>query len=90
MYLSLQATVTNWLLGTLSSLAFRSLQFSSIASANKCLFPILPNSTKISLDAQNGRGKCLGYQPLKDMEMEMYELRKTTKKCVDDYGYNNL
>ena len=68
MYLSLQTSATNWLLGTLSSLTFRILQFSLIASTNEWLLPMLPNSTKISLNTQNGYGKCLGYQPLKDVE----------------------
>ena len=65
-------------------------QFSPIASVNEWLLPILPNSTKISLDTQNGCGKCLGYQPLNDIEMKRSELRKITKKCVDDCEYNNL
>ena len=34
--------------------------------------------------------KCLDYQPLKDMEMERQELRKTTMDCVENCGYNNL
>ena len=34
------------------------------------LFPILPSSTKISLDTLKECGMCLGYQPLNDMEME--------------------
>ena len=33
--------------------------------------PMLPNSTKTSPDTQIECGKCLGYQPLKDLEMEM-------------------
>ena len=33
--------------------------------------PMLPSSTKTSLDTQIECGKCLGYQPLKDLEMEM-------------------
>ena len=45
-------------------------QFSPIASVNEWLLPILLNSTKISLDTQNGCGKCLGYQPLNDIEIE--------------------
>ena len=32
---------------------------------------MLSNSAKTLLDTQNGCGKCLGYQPLKDLEMEM-------------------
>ena len=51
---------------------------------------MLPSSTKTSLYTQNGCGKCLGYQPLKDLEMEMYELKKITMDYVEDDGYNNL
>ena len=51
---------------------------------------MLPNRTKTSLDTQNGCGKCLGYQPLKDLEMERMELRKTTMDRVKNCGYNNL
>ena len=51
---------------------------------------MLPNRTKTSLDTQNGCGKSLGYQPLKDLEMEMMELRKTTMDRVKNCGYNNL
>ena len=47
-----------------------------IASTKAWLLPMLPSSTKTSLDTQNGFGKCLDYQPLKDMEMERQELRK--------------
>ena len=49
---------------------------SLIASAKIWLLSILPSSTKTSLDTQNECGKCLGYQPLKDLEMERMELRK--------------
>ena len=59
-------------------------------SPNKWLLPMLPSSTKISLSTQDGCGKCLGYQPLKDLDMERQELRKTTMDCVEDYGYDNL
>ena len=34
------------------------------------LLPMLPSSTKRSLDTLKGCGKCLGYQPLNGMEME--------------------
>ena len=51
---------------------------------------MLPSSTETSLYTQDGCGKCLGYQPLKDLEMERQELRKTTMDCVEDCGYNNL
>ena len=57
---------------------------------NKLLLPMLSNSTKTSLYTQDGCGKCLGYQPLKDLEMERQELRKTTINCIEDCGYNNL
>ena len=42
---------------------------SSIASTKAQLLPMLPNSTKSSLDTLKGCGKCLGYQPLNGMEM---------------------
>ena len=45
---------------------------------------------KFYFNTQYGCGKCLSYQPLKDLKMEEQELRKTTRKCVDDCGYNNL
>ena len=61
-----------------------------IASAKAWLLPMLPNRTKTSLDTQNGCGKSLGYQPLKDLEMERMELRKTTMDRVKNCGYNNL
>ena len=57
---------------------------------NKWILPMLPNSTKTSLYTQDGCGKCLGYQPLKDLEMERQELRKTIMDCVENCGYNNL
>ena len=41
-----------------------------IAFAKVWLLPILPNNSKSSLDTLKGYGKCLGYQPLKGMEME--------------------
>ena len=65
-------------------------QFNPIASANEWLLPMLPSNTKISLNTQIGCGKCLSYQPLKDLEMERQEQRKTIRKCVDDCRYNNL
>ena len=41
-----------------------------IASAKAWLLPMLPNSTKTSLNTLKGCDKCLGYQSLNDMEME--------------------
>ena len=41
-----------------------------IASAKSWLLPMLPSSTKTSLDTLKGCGKCLGYQPFNGMEME--------------------
>ena len=32
----------------------------------------------------------MGYQHLKDLDMERWELRKTTMDCVEDYGHDNL
>ena len=43
---------------------------SSIASTKARLLPMLPSSTKSSLNTLKGCGKCLGYQPLNGMEME--------------------
>ena len=41
-----------------------------IASAKTWLLPMLPSSTKSSLDTLKRCGKCLDYQPLNGMEME--------------------
>ena len=41
-----------------------------IASTKAWLLPMLPNSTKTSLNTLKGCGKCLGYQPLNGMKME--------------------
>ena len=41
-----------------------------IASAKFWLLPMLPSSTKQSLDTLKGCGKCLGYQPLNGMEIK--------------------
>ena len=57
---------------------------------NRWLLPMLPSSTKTSLYTQNGCGKCLGYQPLKDLDMQMQELKKPTMDYVEDCGYDNL
>ena len=51
---------------------------------------MLPNNTKTSPYTQNGCSKYLGYQPLKDLDMERSKLRKTTIDCVEDCGYDNL
>ena len=56
----------------------------------KWLLPMLLSSTKTSLYTQDGCGKCLGYQPLKNLEMERQELRKTTMDCIENCEYNNL
>ena len=61
-----------------------------IASAKSWLLPMLPSSTKSSLDTLKWCGKCLDYQPLNGMERERYELRKSTSICVEIYGYDNL
>ena len=61
-----------------------------IASAKAWLLPMLHGSPKTSFNTQNGCDKCLGYQPLKDLEMERQDLRKTTRDGVENYGYNNL
>ena len=55
-----------------------------IASAKAWLLPMLPSSTKTSLDTQYGCGKCLSYQPLKDIEMGRLELRKNRNVlCIE-------
>ena len=41
-----------------------------IASAKTWFLPMLPSNTKISLDTLKEYDKCLGYQPLKGMEIE--------------------
>ena len=57
---------------------------------NKWLLPMHSSSTKTSLYTQDGCGKCLGYQPLKDLDMERWKLRKTTMDCVEGCRYDNL
>ena len=57
---------------------------------NDWLLPMFHSSTKTSLYTQYGCGKCLDYQPLKNLNIERQELRKTTKHCVEDCKYNNL
>ena len=61
-----------------------------IASAKVWLLPMFPNSIKTSLNTQNECGKCLSYQPFKDLEIERQELRKTTMDCAENCGYNNF
>ena len=61
-----------------------------IASTKTWLLLMLLNNTKTSLNTQNGCGKCLGYQPLKDLEMERQDLRKITMDCIENCGYNSL
>ena len=51
---------------------------------------MLSNNTKTSLNTQILCDKYLGYEPLKDVEIERWELRKTTRKYVGDCGYNIL
>ena len=50
--------------------SFLDLTICPIASAKAWLLPMLPNSTKTSLDTLKGCDKCLGYQSLNGMEME--------------------
>ena len=61
-----------------------------IASAKSWLLSMLLSSTKSSLDTLKECGKCLSYQPLNGIEMERWELRKSTSICVEIYGYDNL
>ncbi|KAK4576518.1 hypothetical protein RGQ29_027180 [Quercus rubra] len=51
-----------------------------IASTKTWLLPMLPSSAKTSLDTQNGC-ECLGYQPLKDLEMERAIQLETRLAC---------
>ena len=53
-------------------------------------FQCFPTAPKTSLNTQIWCGKYLDDEALKDVEMERQESRKTTRKCVDDYGYYNL
>ena len=69
---------------------FGSRNLARLHPPNKWLLPMLPSSTKTSLYTQDGCGKCLGYQPLKDLDIDRQELRKTTIDCVEDCGYDNL
>ena len=54
----------------LSCLALWILQQAPYCIYHPWLLPILPSSTKTSLNTLKGCGKCLGYQPLNGMEME--------------------
>ena len=63
------------------------LQFSPIASANDWLLPMLPSNIKTSLDTQIRYGKCLSKQPLKDLEMERQELRKTSQVYLLGFSF---
>ena len=55
-----------------------------IVSAKTWLLPMLPSSTKSSLDTLKGCGKCLCYQPLNGIEMERQKLRKIRKQMCRD------
>ena len=70
LYLNLQAPTPTRLLGTMSYLALQIPQQASYCICHPWLLPMLPNSTKTSLNTPKGCNKCLGYQPLNGMEME--------------------
>ena len=70
-------------------LASRNLVFSNFPGSrnsaqlhppSEWLLPMLPNSTKTSLYTQIGCGKCLNYQPLRDLDMERQEVKKNHKE----------
>ena len=57
-------------LKTVSCLTLWIPQQASYCICHPWLLPVLPSSTKRSMDTLKGFGKYLGYQPLNDMEME--------------------
>ena len=67
----LQAPTPTSLFRTVCCLALRIPQQAPCCICHPWLLPMLPSSTKISLDTLKGCGKCLGYQPLNGMEIEM-------------------
>ena len=69
-YLSLQAPTPTRLLGIVSCLVLRIPQQAPCCICHPWLLPMLPSSTKRSLDTLKGCGKYLDYQPLNGMEME--------------------
>ena len=70
LYLALQAPTPTRLLEIVSRLALRIPQQAPCCICHPWLLPMLPSSTKRSLDTLKGCNKCLGYQPLNGMEME--------------------
>ena len=50
-------------------------------------FQCFPAAPKFHFYTQYECSKCLDQQHLKDVEMVRQELRKTTRKCVNDCGY---
>ena len=70
MYLALQAPTPTRLLGTMSCLTLRIPQQAPYCICHPWLLPMLPSSTKTSLNTLKRCGKRMGYQPLKDMKME--------------------
>ena len=67
---ALQAPTPTRLLGIVSCLVLRILQQAPCCIYHFKLLPMLPSSTKTSLDTLKGCGKCLGYQSLNGIEME--------------------
>ena len=90
MYLSPPSSYSNKTSQNLSCRVLRIPQQAPCCIYHPWLLPMLSNNTKTSLNTLKRCGKCLGYQPLNGMEMERYELRKSTSLCVEIYGYDNL
>ena len=70
MYLNPPSSYSNKLLEIMSCLALQIPQQAPCCICHLWLLPMLPSSTKLSLDTLKGCGKCLGYQPLNGMELE--------------------
>ena len=70
LYLNPLSPTPTRLLRTVSCLALRIPQQALCCIYHSWLLPMLPSSTKRSLDTLKGCVKCLGYQSLNVMEME--------------------
>ena len=68
MYLSPPSSYSNK--ASQNSVLFSSSDLAPFCICHPWLLLILSNSTKTSLNTLKGCGKCLDYQPLKDMKME--------------------
>ena len=70
MFLSPPSAYSNKVTRNVSYLTLRIPQQAPCCICHTWLLPMLPSSTKISLNTLKGCDKCLGYQPLNGLEME--------------------